>query len=229
MNNENYINDSIKKLEIYSDSLIKLVTLPLSLEEDSSLIDLTNSKDNNFNYCQLWYFIKCILVGCDDFPSTLSIDNSLLFENGLIGELAEFLDDLLDSPWIKNCKIKHEIDRFLCDLDCVISLFDFIGCNPNCKCLIGNLFCELIKVIIKIADILVKLIALLIFCNHNNSCRSTDKNTSYCFCDCLIEDFRDELNNLENLLDNIEDIAIYFIKCSTSNCKHNKSDNCSYK
>ncbi|RDY24651.1 hypothetical protein CHF27_000170 [Romboutsia maritimum] len=226
MNKDNYINESIKKLEIFSDSLSKIIRHPLILDENYNLTTDIKSNQNSLDYCELWTFIKYILIGWDENDPTISIEIDFISSNGLINELSEFLEELLCSSYIKNCAIKHEIKKFLCLLNCLESTIENINCNPNCKHLIGKLFCELVKIIIKLIDIIAKLIVLLIFCHNNSECNSNKNTVNSSFCHCLIHDLSKELSDLQKILDELGCLAIDFIKCSIKKCNFCKDDDC---
>ncbi|ENY8919925.1 UNVERIFIED_CONTAM: hypothetical protein C3P01_17465 [Clostridioides difficile] len=208
-------------LELYSNNLMKLVT---SLAKDEVL------NTNTINYatpCTIWKIIKYFLVGegydLSGLKTELKFKENLDFSlnNGILNEICCELESLINSNYIKSCKLKEELKEASKIFKCLIEAIKQVNCNDKCEFLVGKLFCLLVKIILLIVAIITKIILLLIFCNDCDKCND-DKDVNSYFCKCLICDLEEELNRAEELIDELIKLAIEFIKYSSKRCKYDK-------
>ncbi|MCJ0224151.1 hypothetical protein JY758_11230 [Clostridioides difficile] len=213
--------DNTKNLEAYSADLMKLV-IGLTQEEYVN----TNARDY-LTPCKIWRIMKYFLVGESydlsdkKFKSDFQENLNFNLDNGILNELCEELEDIIDSNYVQNCKLREVLKRAFKLCKCLAEAIKQINCNDKCEFLVGKLFCLLVQIILLIVNIIVKIILLLIFCKDCDKCND-DKDAKSCFCECLICDLEEELNKAEELIDTLIKLAIEFIKCSSSKCKYDK-------
>lgn len=214
-------------LESYSSDLMKLV---IGLTEEKYLDANTRVY---LTPCQIWRIIKYFLVGesYDLYDAKVKLDFqkdlSFNLDNGILNELSEELESLMDSNYVKNCKLREELKRAFRLSECLAEAIRQISCNDNCEFLVGKLFCLLVQIILLIISIIAKIIILLIFCSDCISCND-EKDVRSSFCDCLICDLEKELDEIEELIDELIKLAIAFIKCGSKKCKHDEHHGCDY-
>ncbi|MCC0650803.1 hypothetical protein [Clostridioides sp. ZZV15-6598] len=227
--------DNAKNLEYYKNNLEShssdLMKLVIGLTQEECLN--TNSRAY-LTPCTIWRIIKYFLVGESyDLSATkikLDFQEDLNFnlDNGILNELCEELEDLIDSNYVQNCKLREALKRALKLCECLAEAIKQINCNDKCEFLVGKLFCLLVQIILLIIAIIAKIIILLIFCSDCISCNDK-KDVKSSFCDCLICDLEKELDQIEELIDELIKLAISFIKCGSKKCKHDDYNECDCK
>lgn len=160
-------------------------------------------KGKGITPCQIWDIIKGLLVG---FP--------LFFTDGILNELYELLEDIIEDDDITNCKLKEQLENALEILDELIDTVETLNCVGKCEELVGKLFCIVVELILEMVEIIAKIIILLIFCNNCGMECSSKGKVTYNFCKCLTHELAEELCDFEELIEKLNDLAMDFIECT---------------
>lgn len=223
MENKNYING----LQNCSSNLMNFVTMV------NSEGFAANGGGPYITPCQIWEIIRWVLVGCPPCdsgwitgPSALSLESMGITSsgfNGILDELCEELKDLLESGDVKNCDLKEQLKRALDLCKCLSASIKAINCIDDAEHLVGRLFCLLVQIILLIIAIIVKILVLLGVCND---CNCSGNTVASSFCKCLICDLKEELDQIQKLIEELNDLAIAFIRFSMKKCMphHDKHD-----
>lgn len=163
--------------------------------------------------CEIWNIIKGFLVG---FP--------LFFTEGILDELYETLEEITQDDDITNCKLKGELEKALDILEELIDVIETLNCIDRCEELVGKLFCILVELILEIIEIIAKIIILLIFCNSCGMECSSQGKVAYNFCKCLTHELSEELCDLDDLIEELSELATDFIECTQEGGHHHCDD-----
>lgn len=215
MENKNYING----LQICSSNLINVTTM---LGPEGLL------GHPHITPCDIFDFIKCILVGSPCPHSCWSMAQSQFEEmninlhhghDGILDRLCDALEEAICD--VENHRLKKALERALDLCRCLAQTLRSISCIDGACHLVGKLFCILLQVILLVVSIIVKILVLLAFCKDNDTCN--DVNSS--FCDCLICDLERELDDIQKLIEELGDLAIAFVEFVAKQCRHD-NDKC---
>lgn len=203
------INEYKSSLELCSSNLINLLN---GLQQKTLLdgnVDFTQGSIT-FQSCDIFNWIKKELVGeCST-------------QNGVLDDICEILKCILLSDTVKNCELKKQLIKALQLCECLAQAIKHTNCYYDMEQLIGRLFCLLVQIIISVLSIIAKIISLLILCRGNcgnffTGCNNGEVLSS--FCKCLICDLENELDQIENLIDELNQIAVMFAICRWKKCK----------
>lgn len=224
MENINYINS----LQDCSNNLMNFVTM----------VNSEGFAANGSGYkptpCQIWEFIRYVLVGCPPCdsgwnpPVLAASTDGIVFPSGILYTLCDALKGILNSGYVQNCDLKEQLKRALDLCKCLSASIKAINCIDNVEHLVGRLFCLLVQIILLLVDIIVKILVLLGVCNNCN-CSSSNK-VAFSFCKCLVCDLEKELYQIQKLIEELSDLAISFIRFSMKKCMpcHDKHDDCKW-
>lgn len=184
---------------------------------------------NGFTPCDIFNLIKHVLIG---YPPSYSYvpfseeqlkDMGINLENrshGILGWICDELKEIINH--VDNCKLRRQLERALELCKCLSQTLKTISCIDCAHHLVGKLLCLLVEIILAIIVIIAKVIILLIKCSEG----CTSNKVKSHFCDCLICELKKELDDIQELIEKLAEIAIEFVRFASKDCKH---DNCKCK
>lgn len=191
-----------------------------------SLVDIVSSQkffgQNNYTPCNIFNFIKYILVGGDSEPVWMPVskaeldDIGIKQENGRGGILDYICYELREViPYVDNNKLRKQLVRALELCQCLSQTIETISCIDCAFYLVGKLFCLLLEIILAIVSIIAKILLLLTICDE----KCTSDKVRGSFCGCVICELEKELDEIEELIEELTDLAIAFIRFASKDCK----------
>lgn len=198
-----------------------------------SMVDIVSSEQlsgqHHYTPCDIFNFIKYILVGGSSEPVWMPVSNEQLVErgisvgNGYGGILDHLCEELKETiSYVDNNKLRKQLVRALELCKCLSQTLETISCIDCAFHLVGKLFCLLLEIILAIVSIIVKIILLIVICDE----KCTSDKVRGSFCDCVICELEKELDDVEELIEELTNIAIAFIRFASKDCKCKDSWGC---
>lgn len=193
-----------------------------------NLVGIASSEEilgqSSYSPCNLFNFIRGILVGFPYPPSWLPVSEEQLEEiginlsngnGGILDAICDALEEAIED--VENNRLKKQLERALKLCRCLAQTLRAINCNNEASRLVGRLFCLLLAIILAVVAIIAKILVLLAVCDEytNNRIRAS-------FCECLICELEKELDEVQKLIEELGDLAIAFVRFATKDCKPNK-------